>query len=194
MSDPSRPAAGAAAAAPAPPAIPMMSTKSVAMGEVQAEYNVGVRQCRSCGASVHKEAGCDLFRCPVCQRTACFRCGAMILSHTEITTHTCLPNALIDWEIAHRTKTIQEHPQGPNAIQVFVLIVSGAAVQVAATTQDTVASLKEKVARLTGMPGAQQDLSYAGKTLKDNDTLRIYNIRNGSTIIVSTPVQGGCRA
>jgi hypothetical protein len=171
-----------------------MTNKSVASIEVQTEYNTGFRQCKGCGTHFSRVQGCSMITCPVCRRSACFYCGVQLLSHSEIATHVCRRDSLLEWAIQQRTKTLSPlQQQAPNAIQVFIAAISGSQLTIVTTPNETLADFKKKVAERTGIPVLQQTLTYCGKILNGTGVISTFGIRNGSTIVMAAQVVGGGR-
>jgi D-alanyl-D-alanine dipeptidase len=74
---------------------------------------------------------------------------------------------------------------------VFLTTFTGTQITLVVGINDTVNQFKELVTQKTGIPDAQQLLSYAGKKLANGMRICQYNIRNMSTVQLVTQVHGG---
>jgi hypothetical protein len=76
-------------------------------------------------------------------------------------------------------------------IRLFVETFAGQRVAVDVSKQVTVAVLKQGIEQRTGIAAARQRLNYAGKPMIDNVPISSFCVQNGSTITMTTPVNGG---
>lgn len=76
-------------------------------------------------------------------------------------------------------------------MQIFVKTMNGKSIAFEVEAEDTVASLKEKIAEKEGVPTDQQRLVYNGKQLIDESTLQSYQIEKESTVHLVMRLKGG---
>ena len=76
-------------------------------------------------------------------------------------------------------------------MQIFVKTLTGRTITVIVNPTDTVRNVKEKIKDKDAVPVNEQRLLYAGKELKDEDTLTDYNIQMESTIHLVLRLPGG---
>jgi hypothetical protein len=80
---------------------------------------------------------------------------------------------------------------GGNKINIQVTTISGIHITLIVTLNDTTDQLKRIVCQKTGIPDYQQILTYNGKVLSNGWRIYEYNIRNMSTVLLVTQVDGG---
>ena len=81
----------------------------------------------------------------------------------------------------------QEAPRtielGPRIIQLFVTTTGNDLLTILVLPEDTIGDLKLKVSEKTGKKFRAQQLSYGGKTLRDELTIKDYNLTENATIM-----------
>jgi hypothetical protein len=83
------------------------------------------------------------------------------------------------------------HVAEEDGIQVMVRLLSGKTITVFTRASEQVADLKTKIETKAGLKKEFQRLLFSGKQLDDKKTLTAYNIRNGSTIILTSSLFSG---
>ena len=88
---------------------------------------------------------------------------------------------------------MDKNPAGNIESTLVVLIkdTNHSLFDVTAYHQDTIAVLKAKIQVKTNIPVDQQRLIYAGKTVNDDNTLSVFNIREGEVLHLSLELTGG---
>jgi large subunit ribosomal protein L40e len=76
-------------------------------------------------------------------------------------------------------------------IAIFVKTLPGKPVSVCCTSMDTVAYVKSRIEDREGIPCKDQLLMFAGKQLRDDETLSFYDIKNNATFHLSLRLIGG---
>ncbi|XP_075257739.1 uncharacterized protein LOC142349827 [Convolutriloba macropyga] len=76
-------------------------------------------------------------------------------------------------------------------MMVYVETLTGTAFEVRVSSFEAVISIKDKIQRLEGIPISQQHLLYDNMEMRDDYTLRDYNIRNGATLRLVLGMRGG---
>jgi hypothetical protein len=74
---------------------------------------------------------------------------------------------------------------------IIVSTSHGRMIQLVVGIHDTVNALQELVTKKTGISGFCQQLTYCGRNLTSRFTLSQFNIRQHSTVQMTTPVNGG---
>jgi hypothetical protein len=83
------------------------------------------------------------------------------------------------------------HAADEDGIQVMVRLISGKTITVFTRTSERVRELKTKIETKSGMKQEFQRLLFSGKQLENSKQLLVYNIRNGSTIILTSSLFSG---
>lgn len=76
-------------------------------------------------------------------------------------------------------------------MQIFVKTLTGRTVTLIVEETDTVAEVKQKFKDKDGVPVAEQRFIYGGHELKDEQTLRHYNIFKDATLHLVLRLPGG---
>ncbi len=76
-------------------------------------------------------------------------------------------------------------------MQIFVKTLTGKSMAIDVTKEDSVQTLKQKIADREGIPADQQRLIFAGKELEEVRTMSDYNIQKENTIHMVLRLRGG---
>jgi hypothetical protein len=76
-------------------------------------------------------------------------------------------------------------------IVVNVRMLTGKTIKITTRTADSVEALKEDIRRSEGIPADQQQLIFAGRQMRDDETLARYHICQGSVIHLVLRLRGG---
>lgn len=79
----------------------------------------------------------------------------------------------------------------PNRIQIFVRTPTGNTTLIWTHDTNRVIDLKNNVANQIGYPTCEQKLVIGGRSLQDHITLKEYNIKPGSSIMLNLRLRGG---
>jgi hypothetical protein len=79
----------------------------------------------------------------------------------------------------------------PNRMNVVVAATGGTHLNLQVQNNEMVDDLKRKVQQKTAIPENVQQLQYSGKILVNGTSIDRYAIRTGSTVQLTTPVNGG---
>ena len=75
--------------------------------------------------------------------------------------------------------------------QIFIKTLQGKSITLDVSDDDTISSLKKRIADIEGIPDDQQRLIFNGKQLVDSVKLKDYNIGADSTIHLVLRLRGG---
>jgi hypothetical protein len=123
----------------------------------------------------------------------CFRCGEELSAadySKTLSAHLCNSLGFLDREIAKRIR-IKEVMRARSGMNVNVICNNEDPLAIFCNPTDTIGSLQTKIAGKKGYPVADIRLSFAGVPLSQTATLNTSNIRNGSTLTVFVPTNGG---
>jgi hypothetical protein len=73
---------------------------------------------------------------------------------------------------------------------IFVRLLTGASITLDTPLQATVATVKQQIYALEGVPPAQQRLIFGGKQLEDHLTLAHYRLQQGATLHIVARLRG----
>jgi len=88
-------------------------------------------------------------------------------------------------------KIIYKHILFIYLMQIFVKSLSGNAITLDVNQNDSIETVKQKLAEKEGIPADQQRLIYSAKQLEDTKTLDDYMIGDGTTINLVLRLRGG---
>ncbi len=98
--------------------------------------------------------------------------------------------------VASHVKSLPEQPFlkhvpfTSNAMQVFVRTLDGKNVALEVEKNESIDSIKKKIAEREGISADRQRLVFGGKCLEDGHTLSDHNIQENSTIHLVIRMQG----
>jgi ubiquitin C len=75
--------------------------------------------------------------------------------------------------------------------QIFIKTLQGKTLTLDVNDNDTIASIKDKIAEKEGIPQEQQRLVFNGKQLEDKNTIAEYGIENDASIHLVLRLRGG---
>merc|ERR1719316_1525776 len=76
-------------------------------------------------------------------------------------------------------------------MQLFVRDLAGETHTVAADADDEVASLKQRIAAIQGIPAGEQRLTFGGRSLEGSEKLAACGLQDESTLFLSLELLGG---
>lgn len=76
-------------------------------------------------------------------------------------------------------------------MEIFIEMLEGKKITLKVRPHDTVASVKDKIQEIRGVPFGQQRLIFSPKRLENDKKLSFYNIKNGSTLGLKPDLRGG---
>jgi len=85
-------------------------------------------------------------------------------------------------------------PKGPDdtgGAQIFVIGINGKTYTMDIHYDDTIGDVKEKINDKLGIPTRLQILTYNGKTMWDEKSMKQIGIMSGSTLRITTRLRGG---
>jgi ubiquitin len=83
-------------------------------------------------------------------------------------------------------RELEDGPRPPvdegGAMVIYIKMLTGKTIELDVELADTIWRVKEKIQAMEGIPPVKQHLMYAGKHLRDDPTLRDYNVQRASSL------------